>query len=253
MSRLRDERGFTLIELLVSSTIGLVVLFGALTTLESSQRAQSKVSDRSEAIARGRGALEQLVQQLRSQVCIGAGAPAIIYADNSRVTFYADLTNVYTGNPSENDFVPAKRDLIFSSTAGKLTEYVYPGSPVTNNGGGGNGNGNGNNSTSFPYTFASTPSRTRVVLDKIKLRKENGQDVPFFKYYSFSDTDPIRPSNLLTTPLSATDRDNVVQVTVNFQALPSRLNSTYPGEPFTSDVFVRTADPTDPEHSPLCL
>jgi hypothetical protein len=44
-----------------------------------------------------------------------------------------------------------------------------------------------------------------------------------------------------------------VQITVNFQALPSRLNSVYPGEPFTADVFVRTADPTDPEHSPLCF
>jgi prepilin-type N-terminal cleavage/methylation domain-containing protein len=247
MSRLRDERGFTLIELLVASTIGIFVLFGALTILETSQRAQATVSDRSEAIARGRTAMEQLVQQLRSQVCIGAGSPAIVYGDGSRVTFYADLTNVYTGTPSANDFVPAKRDLIYAN--GSITEYLYPGTPITNSG---NGGRRGERS-SMPYTFATTPSRTRVVIDRIALRREAGADVPLFKYYAFDESDPIRPSRLLATPLSATDRDNVVQVTINLQSLPSRLGSRHPGEPFTADVFVRTADPTDPEHSPLCL
>ena len=245
MSRLRDERGFTLIELLVASTIGILVMFGALSVLESSQRAQTRVSDRTEAIARGRAATEQIIQQLRSQVCIGAGAPAIVYADGSRVTFYADMTNVYTGTPSENDFVPAKRDLVYSG--GKLTEYVYPGSPLRES------NGNTRGRVAMPYEFATTPSRIRAVVDRVTLRRDGVAEVPFFKFYAFDERDPIRPSKLLTTPLSDTDRDNVVKVEINFQSLPTRVGNRHPGEPFTSEVFVRTADPTDPEHSPLCL
>jgi hypothetical protein len=152
------------------------------------------------------------------------------------------MTDTYTDASAdwgENIFVPAKRDLLYAD--GKVTESIYPGTPATGS------------SATFPYTFSSTPSAVRVIIDKIALRKQDGVDVPFFKYYAFDGNDPIRPSNLLTTPLVATDRDNVVQITVNFQSLPTRLNSPYPGEPFTADVFVRTADPTDPEHSPLCF
>jgi prepilin-type N-terminal cleavage/methylation domain-containing protein len=236
--RLRDERGFSLPELLVATMVGVIVLLGALTILNTSQRAQARVSDRSEAIARGRTAMEQIVQRLRSQVCIGSGNPAIIYGDDSHLTFYADLRDGYTDTARDwgtNVFVPSKMDLAYAN--GALTETVYTGTADTSR------------NATFPYTFSSTPSLTRVIVDKLALQS----GVPFFKYYSFSASDPIEPTNLLTTPLAASDRDNVVQIRVNFQSLPTRLNSTYPGEPFTADAYVRTADPTDPRHSPLCF
>lgn len=242
MSRLRGEAGISLPEILVATLVSMIVLSGSLTILTASQHAQAKVTDRTESIARGRAAVEQIVQRLRSQVCIGSGNPAIIYGDNSRVTFYGDLKDTYTDSSSTwgtNVFVPVKRDLIYAN--GTLTEYVYTGSANTNK------------NATFPYTFATTPSLVRVIIDKIALRQQGGVTIPFFKYYSFDSNDPIRPSNLLATPLADTDRDNVVQITVNFQALPTRVASTSPGEPFTADVFVRTADPTDPKHSPLCF
>ena len=78
----REERGFTLVELLVATSLGTVVLLAAGVLSTSMLNAQTRISDRSEAIARGRTAMEQIVQQLRSQVCLGPGYPSITYADD---------------------------------------------------------------------------------------------------------------------------------------------------------------------------
>lgn len=229
LRRLRDERGFTVVELLVSSTIGVGVLLTAFTLSTSFQHGQTRVSDRSEAIARGRTAMEQITQQLRSQVCLGPGYPSITYGSDSQVTFYADLANT--------TFVPQRRDLSFVS--GTLTERGYTGTASAG---------------PPPFTFASTPSRTRVIADKLQLTTKAGVNVPFFRYYMFDGNDPIRPSKLLATPLSASDAARVVQITVSYAARPSRLGaSASSAEAFTANVYIRTADPTDPDHSPLCI
>jgi prepilin-type N-terminal cleavage/methylation domain-containing protein len=225
---LRDRRGFTLVEMLVATTVGTGVLLAAFTLSSALLHAQTRISDRSESIARGRTAMEQIAQQLRSQVCLGPGYPSITYGDDSRVTFYADLAN--------RTFVPEQRDLQFAS--GTLTERDYPG---TATGG------------QPPFSFARAPSRTRVILDRLQLQRSGSVNVPFFRYYSFDGNDPIRPSRLLTTPLTANDAQRVVQVSVSYRALPSRGGSGTVAEPFTANVYIRTADPTDPDHSPLCI
>lgn len=222
--RMRDQRGFTLVELLVSTTVGVALLLAAFTLSSAFSHAQTRISDRSESIARGRTAMEQIVQQLRSQVCLGPGYPSITYGDDNHITFYADLAN--------RTFVPQRRDLQFAN--GALTQLDYDG---TATGG------------QPPFSFAARPSRTRVILDRMQLQS----GVPFLRYYMFDGRDPIRPSRLLATPLSASDAQRVVQVTVSFAALPSRGGSGTLAEPFTANVYVRTADPTDPDHSPLCI
>jgi prepilin-type N-terminal cleavage/methylation domain-containing protein len=232
-----DERGFTLIEMLVTVAIGTIVLLGAYTLADAVGHAQTRISDRSESIARGRTAMEQLVQQLRSEVCLGPGYPAVAYGDPNEVTFYADL--------ADTTFVPQKRDITFSAAAGTITERDYTGATS-------------NSTTGPPFTFGATPVRTRVILDHVKPQvTSGGVTLPFFTYYSFDSGNPVRPANLLvdSPSLSATDIPRVVQITVNFSALPSRGGSSIntPGEPFTANIFVRTADPTDPTHSPLCI
>jgi type II secretory pathway pseudopilin PulG len=231
MSRLRriarEEHGFTLVELLVSGVIGVLVLLVAGTLSTAFLHAQTRVSDRSEAIARGRTAMEQIVQEIRSQVCLGPGYPAVTYAGDNQITFYADLANT--------TFVPEQRDLTFAS--GALTEKAYAGTTT--------------GLSQPPYRFATTPSRTRVVLDGMQLQGTT----PFFRYYSFDGNDPVRPANLLRTPLSDADRARIVQISISYAALPSRGGglSGQIAEPFNANVYIRTADPSDPEHSPLCI
>jgi type II secretory pathway pseudopilin PulG len=227
-ARLRDEHGFTLVELVVTCAIGVTLLLATFMVFDSALRAQTRVTDRTEQVQRGRVAMEQIVQQLRSQVCLGPGYPAVEYGDASSVRFYADLAH--------SDFVPQRRELVFAN--GTLTERVY--------------SGRANPGGTPPYTFGTTPTRTRVLLDRIQLRRQGGATVPFFTYYAFNGDDPIRPSAELPVPLSAADRARVVQMRVSFLVQPSRPADNE-GEPFSTNVYVRTADPTDPDHSPLCI
>lgn len=228
--RLRDQRGFTLVELLVSMTIGVAVLLATFAIFDSALLAQGRVDDRTDSIARGRTAMEQIVQQLRSQVCLGPSLPSIEYGDDDEVRFYADLANT--------TFVPERRILTYAG--GELTERDYTGRAT---------------GASPPYSFSATPSRTRVILDRMALATDSssGAIIPFFTYYSFDGRTPPEPTNELPVPLSNADRALVVQIRVSFMALPSRASSSSTGEPFMTDVFVRTADPSDPEHSPLCI
>jgi type II secretory pathway pseudopilin PulG len=226
--RLRDERGYTVIELLVATIVGVIVLLATFAIFDSALLAQNRVDDRTDSIARGRTAMEQIVQQLRSQVCLGPGLPAIEYGDQDEVRFYADL--------ADTNFVPERRVLTFDGSA--LTQSDYAGSA---SGG------------SPPYTFSAAPTRTRTILDRMAPDSQGGAPIPFFTYYSFDGSTPPQPTNELPVPLSDADRARVVQIRVSYMALPARVSSTSTGEPFTTDVFVRTADPSDPDHSPLCF
>jgi prepilin-type N-terminal cleavage/methylation domain-containing protein len=232
MERARGQRGFTLVELLMALTIGSGVLLAAYTLSDSVLHAQTRISDRTEAIQHGRTGLEQISQQLRSQVCLGPGMPALVYGDASRVIFYADLAST--------TFVPQRRDLQFSG--GAIVQRDYDGAIAT--------------SGTLPYTFGTTPVRTRTIVDSlVLLRDRGGIDIPFFTYYAFDAGRPARPSQQLAVPLSASNLAKVVQIRVSFGALAARGGSSVQlsPEPFTANVFVRTADPTDPDHSPLCL
>lgn len=226
--RLRDERGFTVVELLVSTSIGVAVLLGTFAIFDSALLAQTRVDDRTDSIARGRTAMEQIVQQLRSQVCLGPSLPAIEYGDDDEVRFYADLAST--------TFVPERRVLTYAG--GALTQRDYAGRA---SGG------------SPPYTFSASPSRTRVILDRMTLASLSGTPIPFFTYYGFDGSTPPQPTREFPVPLSDADRAQVVQMRVSFMALPARASSSSTGEPFTAEIFVRTADPSDPEHSPLCI
>jgi prepilin-type N-terminal cleavage/methylation domain-containing protein len=244
--RLRDEEsGFSLVELLVSVMIGLVVISAAFNLLDASTRASADVTDRVDATQRGRAAMEQIQQVLRSQVCLNTNTPAITYGDPNRVDFYADF--------GDENFTPEARRLRFvengTTGRGDIFEDVWTtlASPPVN-------------------TYNGAATRTRVVMKEMARAREDqaqegrvvGDPVPVFRYYSFVGNDPARPDNLLATPLSAADKARVVRVAVAFDSQPGRrtggrqsreeLDTTY-----ENDIYVRTADPTDPLHSPQCL
>ena len=197
--------------------------------------AQTRVSDRSDSRSRaGARRWSRSSSSCARQVCLGPGFPAVAYGDANEVTFYADLANT--------TFVPQKRDLTFSP-AGRSPSGTTAATS--------------NSARSPPFTFSATPVRTRVILDPQAAAHQRRRVVPFFTYYAFDSGNPVRPANLLSIALDATRPTcrASCRSRVNFSALPSRGGSSIssPGEPFTANVFVRTADPTDPDHSPLCI
>ena len=81
--------------------------------------------------------------------------------------------------------------------------------------------------------------------------------VPIFRYYGFTPN-PATPDLLQTTPLdtnptsaAANASNKTVKVAISFVARPTRAPSaSLTDSTFQNYVYVRTADPTDPDHSP---
>jgi prepilin-type N-terminal cleavage/methylation domain-containing protein len=229
-SRLRSERGFTLTELLLAVSIGTIVMLAAVNLIDASVRASDEVLNRVDGLQKGRTALEQLTQRIRAQVCPDKNTPALVAGADSSMTFYSEMngTTDASGSPL---FAPEGRRLTLSS--GRLTEEIW-------------------NTLASPFanTFAAAPNTNRVMADAISPTS----GVPLFRYYAFVGNDPAKAELLLTTPLSATDRARVVKIAVAFDSRPTKLGSQANriDTSFESEVFVRTADPSDPEHSPQC-
>lgn len=135
-----------------------------------------------------------------------------------------------------------------------------------------------------PYTFLNYPNkpyrRMTIATDVEKIRRPDGTIVPIFQYYGYTVDGGIgRPSK---TPFpftaAAADKYNtdgdpsvastnlaaVVLVEIQFAARPYGQHVTDANKvstptrptsvvPFYNRVSVRTADPTDPGVSPLCL
>jgi hypothetical protein len=141
-------------------------------------------------------------------------------------------------------FAPDKYQLVYdpATNGGTITELFYQGS-----------------GTPPAVTFPGTPTRTRTLLTHAAryVDPSTSQTVPVFRYYGFT-SDPVAPDLLQTAPLdpSATSTApnaaaRTVKVAVSFVAKPTRQDNTTRST-FQNYVYVRTADPTDPDHSPQC-
>ena len=241
--RARDEAGFTVVEMMVGSALAMTVLLAALVLLDTSVRLTGRATDRVDATQRGRQAMDIIVRDLRSQVCLASGTPAVVAADPWSVTFYADLGD---GNSSAP---PNKRVLTYNDATGTITQDVYVGTgepPAT--------------------TYPAEPTRRTVILADVGpdpsiasvgpslTPGSTAATRPIFRYYKFNTAAPPAPDAALSTPLSAGDRALVARIAVNFAVRPSRSPaSAEPAVVVQDDVYVRSADPNDSSPSPQCV
>ena len=223
-----EEGGFALTELLVAMTVGLIVLLAAFLLLDRAHSVSREISDRQDAVQRGRQATEYLSRQIRSQVCLGNTTEPITYGTGDQITFYADL-----GDGSKN---VERRTITYDEGAKTITEQVFPGVGV------------------YPdLTFAASPAETRTLLTKAE---RVAGPTPFLSYYAF---DPGgAPGALRELPASPSlSPDNlplVVMVKLAFVALPEGPRPRdRDATTFHNDVYVRLANPTVPTEGPRCL
>ena len=118
MSRLRAEDGFTVMELITAMAVGFVLLAATLGLLESSVRLNTGVISKTDAMQRGRLAMDTVTQQLRSQVCLDWDNSAVrADADDESVTFFADYGEGAASSPSCGRCTTTRRRAGSSSTA----------------------------------------------------------------------------------------------------------------------------------------
>jgi prepilin-type N-terminal cleavage/methylation domain-containing protein len=217
--RLADQRGFTVMELLVASLLGVVVLLAAAALMDGAQGQNARISGRVEGTQRGRVAMEQVTQRLRSQVCLGTATP-VLNAQDTEMTFYADF--------GDEAFTPEIRRLYVQG--GVLREQVWNGTGTPPN-----------------VTFPATPTRTRVLASGIAQAKDAaGVAIPYFRYYAYDASSPTEPKELLPTPVSIDDRARLVRVQVALRTRVPRYDERVDTN-FVNSVIVRMANPTDPD------
>lgn len=239
---LRDERGFTLVELLAATAIGIVILMGAFSVLDLAVRSQRDIDDRSDSVARGRAAMEQMTRELRAQICLGRDTVPISAATDGSVTFFASLgrdpRTVTTSDPADVDaLLFQQRSLTFVPSAGNPQIGRIDETVIDNAG-----------SMTNP-SFPAGNGRTRTLIDRVRV--PNGR---LFRYFKYDPTLSPQMVELTTRPVPAAERALTVQVQVTFESLPTRTGaSSRLTTLYDNKVFVRTADPTDPERSPKCI
>jgi hypothetical protein len=240
MSRLRSQDGITLPEMLVAVTVSFVVLAATLGLLESTLRLSGGVMAKTDAMQRGRLAMDRITQELRSQVCLDLTTPAILVgATADSVTFYSDF--------GEGDLTapPKLRTISFNETTGNITESV-----VTSK------------TDQAPFDYSGTPAKHVIFENAIRqVKTVNGVDkpVPFLKYFAYDDqptgTPPILKMNQeLVPPLTDPAKvARVARIEVAFSARPTGAKDSTNATDVEDQVTVRHADPNLTVPDPMCI
>jgi hypothetical protein len=240
MSKLRAEDGMTLAEVLVAVTISFVVLSATMGLLSSTLLLSGGVMSKTDAMQRGRLAMDRLTQELRSQVCLNLTTPAIVPGANAdSVTFYSDF------GPGDMTKPPDKRTISFDPATGNITEAIVKGTV--------------NPDGSFNYT--ATPLKS-VIFENASLQTRkvgNGtQSVPFLKYFAYQEEPGppvvLRTSQELASPLTDPAKAaRVARIEVAFNARPTGAKDSVNATDVEDQVTVRHADPNLTVPDPMCI
>jgi prepilin-type N-terminal cleavage/methylation domain-containing protein len=225
-----DERGFSLTELLVAMFIGMIILLAAFMLLDRSFSASGQVADRSEALQRGRLAMDLITRQLRSQVCVGNTVPIVSGTDNA-VTFYADM--------SDGSTPIKKRTLSYDTITDTITESVVPGAGTY---------------PALTFTGAATSVPLLTKVDQIVDGTPPTTPRPIFRYYGYTVGGTSGALDPLSTPLSAASLSRVALIKVGFRSFAARtVMNDKDSAVLEDDVYVRVLTATDFQNGPRCI
>jgi type II secretory pathway component PulJ len=213
----RGEEGFSLVELLVVLAAGMVVMLGLFTMIDVTTHQTTRTFDRVDATQRARTTLEGTMNELHSACVAPNATPIQPGSTDTRLLFVSQ----YSSDANVNPIVEHE---IYLDSAGVLWERTY-----ANTGG-----------SSPPWTFATTPQTTRQLLTNVR-----SVQFQYFAYQQTSYTDgagnpyvmlldgtnAVPGTNTIpaaapltatsATPLSSTDAQNAVEVTISLTVGPA--------------------------------
>lgn len=234
MSRLRTQDGFTMMEVLLAMTIGLVLLGSTLTLLESTVRLNTGVLAKTDAMQRGRLAMDTITQQLRSQVCFDINTSAIVLgSDENSVTFYSDFSA--DGQP------PIKRTIGITAQ-GIVSQRFDPPTPKPN--------------PFTPASYPGSPTASNLVLENARLQIDplTNQPIPFLRYYAYEPVgDVLQATDELTPPLDAAEAARAARVEITYVSLPTGASDGKKAVSLSDQVMARHSDPNLAVPDPKCV
>jgi hypothetical protein len=226
MRRLRDEAGMTVMEVLTAATVGLIVLGAMFALLDSTVRGNTNVMRKTDAMQRGRLAMDVLTQELRSQVCLPnlAGTAVIAGATADQIEFYSDFSE------GDGTVPPTKRRLTFEPATGDIKTSIFTTNVLEPR----------------PGDYRTTPSQIFMRLENAARQRVGGVDVPFLRYYAYRWVgNPPRPeaTEVLTPPLDAIEARRVARIDVNFVSQPTGVEDRKKGVDLLDQIMARHSDP----------
>jgi hypothetical protein len=255
MSRFAADDGFTVAELLVAMAVGMIVLLASALTLDNTLSATATVQRRVDANQRGRAAMDDIVRELRSQVClttewvadadkssplrVAAAGPTTTAptADGTQsIAFYADLQKT-AAYQSSKPAPPELRVITFDGAAFRIREDIYTPTVVNK-----------------VAVYPATPTKRAVLLSGADRTVDAAtkQKLPIFRFYRY-DAAAVPPQPTLEVLPWTADADKVSKVSVAFNSRPtSPGGSAGQDTVLTDDVYVREVDPYDASHAPKC-
>ncbi|HEX5782885.1 MAG TPA: hypothetical protein VFX80_13240 [Solirubrobacteraceae bacterium] len=234
MGRLRNQDGFTVMEVITAMTVGLVLLGSTLTLLSSSIRLNTGVVAKTDAMQRGRLAMDAVTQQLRSQVCFDMDTSAIVAgSDESHVTFYSDYT-------AEDD-PPIKRTIRITGN-GIVSDRFNPPTPLP---------------VDFtPDKYKNIPDSSSLVLENAALLWDDveNEPVPFLKYYAYEEDDGLLTATQeLDTPLDDAEAARAARVEITYVSRPTGASDGKKNVTLQDQVMARHSDPNLAVPDPRCV
>jgi prepilin-type N-terminal cleavage/methylation domain-containing protein len=234
MGRLRNQDGFTLMEVITAMTVGLVLLGSTLTLLQSSVKLNTGVLAKTDAMQRGRLAMDTITQQLRSQVCFDMDTSAIVAgSDGSHVTFYSDYT-------AEND-PPVKRRITIDGRGIVSDRYDAP-NPLPQE--------------FTPDDYDAFPDASNLVLQNAALLfdSKTGKTVPFLRYYAYKEKDGLlTATEELTPPLDDAEAARAARVEITYVSRPTGGGDGKKNVTLNDEIMARHSDPNLAVPDPKCV
>jgi prepilin-type N-terminal cleavage/methylation domain-containing protein len=200
--QLSDERGFTLVEMLAAMVIGITVLFALFAIVDTAVHQQARAVDRIEANDGGRLTIDLISQQLGSRVCVSGTQGSLVSGTDNEVEFFASLGMTPESTTEGQRLILQRRRLIYRPANHDVREEVWVGTqpaPALPPG-----------PNTLPAVRATT---TRVLLTRV----EPVGTTPFFRYFAMTGS-PAQPTQLLATPLAATDLSAAARINISFLA-----------------------------------
>jgi type II secretory pathway component PulJ len=249
MSRFREEAGMTLMEVLTAATVGFVVLAAVFSMLESAVRLNTGVISKTDAMQRGRLAMDVITQELRSQVCLNnLNNPAVLVgATENSVTFYSDFSDAEGTQP------PQKRTLKFDPDSGDISTTIHRATVADPD-------------SSDDFDVAGK----NLQLENAALQETpDGDDaddlpdgtVPFLRYYAYQDVDiagVVHPEpTLVLDPgadgLNLAEAARVARIEIAFVSRPTGATTSEKGVNLDDQIVVRHSDPNLSVPDPKCV
>jgi prepilin-type N-terminal cleavage/methylation domain-containing protein len=186
--RLADERGFTLIELLVSMLCATALTMAAFAFLIFTNEDVSRITARVGVDQNSRVAMQRIVSELHS-ACVAPNVNPILEGSTANTLKFVSETGLQAAFTTVHE-----HEIIFSPSAGTLTEKTYEGTGTAPN-----------------YTW-STTATTSTLLTHVRATKYQGSETPVFQYYRYYKTGDTPPTGDTTPPLGELDPTGMGEV-----------------------------------------